>query len=357
MELYFLDESFVPLTGAMEEFTSVVWSERYFENGSFTLHFPRELLPAALDAVYVRTGLEDGRMKCGRVTYLSVDNEEGEGDCVMGGFLLESLLDDRVLAGRGCCTGTLTEAVYAAVEENLRDCGVVLGESEITAEDEVSLTYEWDTLSDWLYSVLRPFGASYRIELDPETNVPVFRLVAGVDRSSGFGETVSENYNTWQAVFSASFGNITSLRFERDVSGMKNVAYVEGTDGTTVVVDQSGGGPKRELYRCVSDVKPDDFGSTDAYAAALRQRGAEILANYPASVCVAAETDTGVSPRYGVDYRLGDICDVADDTLGLSFGMRLTAVDDVTEYGLRTLYPSFGEEVRQIRRLVPGKRG
>jgi hypothetical protein len=34
----------------------------------------------------------------------------------------------------------------------------------------------------------------------------------------------------------------------------------------------------------------------------------------------------------------------------------LTAVDDVTEYGTRTLYPSFGEEVRQVRRLLGGKR-
>lgn len=356
MDLYFLDESFHPITGAMDEFSSIVWSERYFENGSFTLHFPKELLPTVYDAAYVRTGIENGRMKCGRIAYVTVDDEEDDGGCELGGYLLESLLDDRVVAGKGCYTGTLTEAVHAAVADNLRDCGVILGDDSAVIADEVSLTYEWDTLSEWLYSVLRPFGASYRIELDPEKNVPVFRIVQGMDRSSGIGETVAENYNVGQAVFSASFGNITSIRFERDTSGMKNVVYVEGADGTVVTVDGSSGKTKREMYKQVSDVKPADFADTDTYQAALSMRGTEILANYPESVYVAAEADTGVSPKYGVDYMLGDICDVADDTLGLSFGMRLTAVDDVTENGTRTLYPSFGEEVRKVRKILTNKR-
>ena len=354
MDLYFLNERFEPITGAVDVCSSIVWAERYFENGSFTLRFPGELLPSVYDAVYVRTGAENGRIKCGRITYVLSD-EETEGGCEMGGRMLESLLDDRVLSGKGCWNGTLTEAVTAAVTANLRSCGVILGDSAVIS-DPVSLTYEWDTLSDWLYSVLRPFGASYRIELDPDRNVPVFRIVRGADRSSGMGRDVSANYNPGQAVFSSSFGNIASIRFERDTAGMKNVVYVEGADGTAVTVDRSGGHLKREMYRKVTDVKPGDFADTAAYTEALRMRGEEILAKYAETYHIAAETDTDVTLIYGVDYTLGDVCDVADDALGLSFGMRLTAVDDVTEYGTRTLYPSFGEEIRHVRRLIGGKR-
>jgi len=122
-------------------------------------------------------------------------------------------------------------------------------------------------------------------------------------------------------------------------------------------VDRSGGSPKREMYKLVSDVKPADFSDTAAYTAALRQRGEEILAKHAGSVYVAAGTETDAPPKYGVDYLLGDICDVADDTLGLAFGLRLTAVDVVWENGTCTLYPSFGEEVRQIRKFMPDKRG
>lgn len=353
MDIYFLDGEFEPITGAIDECTSIVWSERYFENGTFTLHMPRELLPSVYEAEYVRTGVENGRIKCGRIEYIIADDEEESGSCEIGGHLLESLLGDRVLSGRGCYTGTVTEAVCAAVEENLRGCGVELGEG-VTIGTEVSLTYEWDVLSDWLYSVLRPFGASYRIELDAERNVPIFRIVCGIDRSTDGVESESEVYNEWQAVFSASFGNITSVRFERDTSARRNVAYVEGADGTLVTVDESGSGAKRELYRSVSDVRPTDFADTEAYMAALRRRGAEILSGYAEVYHVSAETDVSVMPRYGIDYALGDICDVADDTLGLAFGMRLTCVDDVTENGLRMLYPSFGEEVRSVRQAIIG---
>ena len=189
MELYFLDAQFEPIpdAGAADTFSSVVWSERYFENGTFTLHFIKDFLPSVRNAVYVRTGIEaeTGRMRCGRITYILTDDEENGGECEMGGYLLESLFDDRVLAGKGCYTGTLKEAVRSAVADYLRGCGVVLGVDDVLPDTQVSLTYEWDTLSDWLYSVLRPFGASYRIELSPEENVPVFRIVCGTDRSSG----------------------------------------------------------------------------------------------------------------------------------------------------------------------------
>ncbi|MBQ2277818.1 MAG: hypothetical protein II333_04540, partial [Clostridia bacterium] len=162
MELYFLDAQFEPITetGVADLFSSVVWSERYFENGSFTLHFSKEFLPFVREAVYVRTAAdaENGQMRCGRITYILTDNEENGGECEMGGYLLESLFDDRLLAGKGCYTGNLTEAVRAAVADNLRGCGVVLGGDDVILDDEVSLTYEWDILSDWLYSVLRPFG-------------------------------------------------------------------------------------------------------------------------------------------------------------------------------------------------------
>lgn len=347
MDIYFLNGEFEPITGAIDECTSVVWSERYFENGTFTLHMPRELLPSVYEAEYVRTGVENGRIKCGRIEYIIADDEEESGSCELGGHLLESLLGDRVMSGRGCYTGTVTEAVCAAVEANLRGCGVELGEG-VAIGTEVSLSYEWDVLSDWLYSVLRPFGASYRIELDSERNVPIFRIVCGIDRSTEGAE--SEPYNEGQAVFSASFGNITSVRFERDTSARRNVVYVEGSDGTLVTVDESGGGVKRELYRSVSDVRPTDFADTEAYKAALRCRGVEILSGYAEVYHVSAETDVSVMPRYGIDYALGDICDVADDTLGLAFGMRLTCVDDVTEDGMRMLYPSFGEEISFVRR-------
>ena len=106
------------------------------------------------------------------------------------------------------------------------------------------------------------------------------------------------------------------------------------------------------MYKKASDIDPDDFSSTAAYTSALGVRAAEVLAKLGESVYVSAECDTEALPRYGTDYHLGDICDIVDDELCLSFGMRLTSVDTVIEGGVKMIYPSFGDEVRYIRQIM-----
>lgn len=344
MELYFLREDFSLLAGPVDTFTSAVWSERYFEAGTFTLHFPRSLLPEVQEAAYVRTRASgEGEIRCGRVESLSTGSD---GDCEMGGHLLETLLSDRVMVGEGSFSGSVTEAVREAVAANLRGCGVVLADTAEWGQipDFVTLSYGWDNLSRWLYSVLRPYGASYRITLEGEdTLVPTFRVVLGQDRTADGGE---------RAIFSASFGNVVSLELEKQSGDMRNVIYVEGRDGTVVTVDRSGGGVRREVYKKASDIDPDGFSGEADYRNALMRRGAEVLAEMPEGLSVSCECDGEALPLYGRDYRLGDVCDVVDEELGVSYGMRLTAADTVWEGGREMIFPLFGDEVRSVKQIL-----
>ncbi len=342
MELYFLKENFSLLDGPIDTFTSVVWCERYFEIGTFTLHFPRDILARVMDAVYVCTSAAEGEIKCGRIEYITAGED---GDCEMGGRLLESLLSDRVMYGSGGYFDNVTDAVVSAVERNLRDCGITIGDCE-KIDAYASLFYEWDCLSDWLYSALKPYGASFTVRLDPESIKPVFRVIKGNNRTvEGCADGVQP------AVFSSSFGNINSIRLESDSGRMKNFIYVEGKDGTVVTVDKSGGEQVREMYYHAGDIAAGSFATEELYKEALLSRASEVLEKYNAGFSVSAECDSGALPRYGVDYKIGDICDVADDSLGLSFDMRLTAVDTVWENGVMTVFPLFGEEIRYINRL------
>ncbi len=343
MELYFLNEEFSPISGPVDCFTSVVWSERYFEVGTFTLHFPREILPSVMDATYVSSSAADGEIKCGRIDYIATGED---GDCEMGGRLLESLLSDRVIYGKGAYAGKVWEIIDDAVKRNLRGCDVTIGESASVIGDAL-LTYEWDCLSDWLYSALRPFGASFTVKLDPDSGKPVFRVVCGKNR------TVEESLASGiqPAVFSSSFENINSIDIEADFCGMKNFAYVEGRDGTVVTVDESDGGNRYELYCSAGDIGPTTFETEEEYKEALRGRGRSVLAKHRKGLSVRAECDSTALPRYGVDYSLGDICDVYDAENGLSFELRLTGVDTVRENGVMTVYPLFGEKTDYIGKL------
>ncbi len=353
MELYFLDGKFDLITGPVEDFTSAVFSERYYEAGSFVLHLPRYRWAELTRAVYVRSGYERGKCLCGRILYMRCGIS---GDLEAGGELLEGVLGDRLVLGKGgiSAQGELSSAVLDKAEENLRSLGVEVdreGSARIPLSGGVSLTWNYDKLSDWLYNVLKPFGASYVVELDYKTNRPVMRIVRGADRSSD-GAAASAESGAERAVFSSSFGNIFSLSYEKNSAKMKNHAYIEGSDGTVVEVEpmegsgDAGYSRRAEIYKKASDVRPADYGDTDEYAAALRQRGEELLAKYPASVYVSAECGSSLVPEYGRDYFLGDVCDVCDVETGLQAGMRLTGVDVVCEYGGVRILPCFGETVK-----------
>lgn len=84
------------------------------------------------------------------------------------------------------------------------------------------------------------------------------------------------------------------------------------------------------------------------YTDALRDRGRAYLAAYGGEIVRVdggAEPDT--LPAYGVDYALGDLCTVR--TAAYSGTVRLTAIDMVSENGVRRVYPYFGIRRRTLR--------
>ena len=162
-ELYFLDENFCLMEGPVEDMTSVVWSERYYEPGVFSFHFPLALAKRLSGAVYVRSGKNSmGEVFCGRIEYLRTD---GDGNCEMGGHFLECLLDDRMLSPM-TKSGRISEILRSTAGDILADSPVNPGEFDRLDGEESSLTTRWEPLGDWMRSVLRPFGASCRVTLD-----------------------------------------------------------------------------------------------------------------------------------------------------------------------------------------------
>lgn len=340
MELYFLKSDFSILEGPVDTFTSAVWSEKYYEVGSFTVHLPSSFAGVCQSAAYIRTEYDkSGRCRCGRISYVAAGLTN---DCEVGGCMLEGLLGDRVMYGKGSAVGG-TSALLSAVGENLRSLPVEIdAEGSAAFAEQVSLTWDWDKMSDWLYGVLRPYGASFSVTLGKGDVRPVLRIVMGRDLSGDGGESEK------RAVFSSSYGNIFSLEFEKDEGKVRNLAYIEGSDGEVVEVERSGvsSAGMREIYKKASDVNPSKYGSVEEYRAALRQRGEEVLAKYPSVLSISAQSEAAAAPVYGVDYALGDICGVSDAELGVCTSLRLTAADTVSEYGEVTVYPYFGETVK-----------
>ncbi|MBE6598501.1 MAG: hypothetical protein E7638_03550, partial [Ruminococcaceae bacterium] len=327
--------NFKRMTNPIDTALSVVWSLRYFECGTFRVIFPmdRELLSAARAAKYLCTGADrEGNVHCGRIEYIGC---VGDGQIEVSGRMLECLLSDRIMFGPWSFTGTVSDAVFSAVEHNLRGLDIEIGADSDRIPDTITAVSEWDEVSEWIYKTLMPYGGSYTVTLDVTRAVPVFRIVYPNAEP--------------KIVFSGSFENIAEVTYEYHDGDLKNAAVVEGFDGTVEVYDISNGGERREIYRSAKDIRPTGFETTEAYKAALLETGRALLGRYITEEYISCAADRGARPIFGEDYRLGDPCYVDDPETGISVSTRVTEADEVWENGEKTVYPAFGGKLPGIK--------
>ncbi|MBR5445887.1 MAG: hypothetical protein IKV57_07185 [Clostridia bacterium] len=347
MELYFLDRQFAAISMPVDTAISVVWSLRYHECGTFTAVLPltggldegAALLTTAARAVYLCD-----REHCGRIETLICR----EGLLHIEGRLLECLLYDRVAAADAVYSGTAADAVQAAMAQWAGDLPLVQTEYTLAGDENLQAGMEaGESLGKWIHGLLEPLGASYTITLtDGRLR---FSLVQGTDRSLDSDPGVN------RAVFSEDFGNIASLEEELYREDVCTRIYVEGSDGTVVTAEtpEAAENP-REGYKKATDLHPEDFDTEEAYRAALLQRGESLLAAAGERSRLSCVAESDVQPRYGADYRLGDICEVYSPAMGIRMAVRLTALDMVREGGTLRLYPFFGDGIVRLKTALAG---
>ena len=350
MELYFWDAARKAISPPMDTATSVVWSLRLGECGTFAVELPLtmgaykaaytsgELLSLATAAAYLCD-----RQYCGRIESVVCRDHVLR----IEGRLLACLLYDRVASADTVYTGTVGQVVRQAVTDWAGDMGLTLPTSISIGEDTVQVTLSRGTsLGKWLHALLLPYGAGYTIEMTEDDGL-AFGVYVGVDRSLDSGPGVS------RAIFSEDFGNIAGLETEVYRSAVLERLYVEGSDGTLVQAETTGPHSwRRESYVKAADIRPSQFDTTAAYQAALQARGKALLAGKQEITRLTCMGEHAALPRYGTDYRLGDICEIQSDTLGIRCALRLTAVDVVYEGGTVKLYPFFGGTVDRVRTIL-----
>ena len=391
-ELYFLDRSLAVTAGPIDGFISLVWREQYDTCGTFTLVLPMntELFSAALTADYLEVR---GRGGLGRVEKVTFTGGENGGTMTVSGRMAESLLSDRIVPRGTVVSGTLCAALEAVVDANAGmgageraiPCLTVRESSPLTDASGRVLTVDdrvnGRALDEWLYEVLAAHEASYRIVPDFAAGVLVFEIYRGLDR------TQMQEDNAY-AVFSASFSSAGEFDFLSDRSDARNFAYIagegEGDERVMVTLDlrTDPNEPRRELYIDARDLRSDD-GEVTLSAAEYRElllaRGRQRLGAHKhvltlgGSAAAYTEEDGGsgvtaapawgsalapVGGRYassmicGVHYALGDLCDIASETLGTVWSERVTAVTYIYEGTSVRVEPVFGAIYPDLRSFI-----
>lgn len=365
--------TFEPI-GQINNFTSLIWPDKYNGYATFELNAPitqenREL---------IKTGnvLWCGGDNAAMIEIISAESDEnGQKKFNVKGRTLEMLLTTRCLTDTTyvCLNKHVSTAMYEIVEQNILPSKYPNDWRRIPylecAEDEelgnlVSFQKTGGEVYEALESLATDSELGFEVLFRPKEQKLIFRVTEGVDRS---------NQGTLEFVaLSTELDDILSSTYYTNNQGLKTFAHVAGEgEGTERKWTQTGdtisqGFERRDMYVDARDIQSEvavspDYNDglqlmmigIDNYYDLLMDRGNEKLAEctavetYEAKVRMTGDTQF----VYGVDYSKGDKILIRDTELGVQVAARVTEVSENFDDKHETVI-TFGYEAPTLTQKV-----
>ena len=337
MEVYILDSSNRPEL-VIDQFVSLIWTERFRAIGDFELKLISNSGNRSRLAIGQRIVVtESYRIMTVETVEDSLDSE-GRAILTVTGRSMESVTANRLARGtlgdltatpkwsitdlpadivrymfhQICVVGVLDAGdIIAGINE-----GSTLFPADTIDEPTDTVTYEIDpmTLYQAMGDLAEMFFMGFRLVWDPVTYELWFDVYMGSDRTT-------DQTTLPAVVFAPSMENLRNSTELRSVALYKNVAYVLSPVGSEVVyaldVDPAIAGFERRAMFLkaddITDVIPAD--ATDK----MIQRGLEELSKNRKIAAFDGEIpQTDGRYHYMVDYNLGDLAELQNDTGGVT---------------------------------------
>lgn len=341
MELFALDGNFQIL--GILDYINLQWNREYYEPGSFSVQLTADGFIPGIKYLYTPARPETGMAQKVELT------ETVKGKFVqLSGFFLEALLNDKIVFPTYYGSGKIESAVTNMVSRYQDDLPLLAENPPDLQTRAVCFQETGGQLGSTAYEKLKTQQLSYYCRYDYTSNTIRFRVWKGTDRTQ---DQTENNF----VVFSEGFCNLSRADVIVDDSNYKNYAVVagegEGAQRKTAVADLSGGGYQKMLFVDARLQRWDQEKQSESeYLAALRQYGAEKLADY-ALIQNIETTVTGDSFSYLTDFDLGDLVDVIIESLGLQLHARIVAVHEVFKSSSHTITIELGDKtISQIKK-------
>lgn len=351
MNLFILDTN-LDVVAIVDEYESIIWTERYDQYGDFELKLPvsAEALTYLKQDYYVENPEFEHLMIIEKIL-INSDVEKGN-YLTVSGRSLESILDRRIVWGCQTISGTLQNGIKALLnsafinpsDANRKVGNFVFKQSTDPAITGLRLTAQFtgDNLYDIVCYVCMELNLGFKITLSDDKKF-VFELYAGKDRSYN---QIENPY----VVFSPKFENVLYSNYIESKIALKNITLVggegEGAARKFAVTGAGGVGlDRREMFTDARDISSDMGAdeeplSDSEYAALLVQRGNEGLVETIEVQSFEGEMDTVTMFVYGVDFNKGDIVQIANEYGHETASRVIEVIISENEEG-RTVYPTF----------------
>lgn len=332
MNLYVLDQNFTRIA-VIDDYESILWVDRYNEPGEFEIYaaVTSDMLQYPIANNYIQIAESDRVMI---VEDIGIESNSETGNKIrVTGRSLESILGRRCITNTLDVSGKIQNSIKSIINANIiapsdanrkisnfifqdtSDAGIV----NLTFEKQ----YRGNSVLEIVEEMCQNKNIGFKITLNDAKQF-VMTLYKGVDRS------YDQNALPY-VVFKPSFDNVISSDYKENSSSSRTFVYVHAqyfNQSQTVDVTRTAGSGsgllRKEHYTESSIVKKDDMSLADYYAK-LDQDARSVLSNYKVSKSFSGKYDTTNMFKYGEDFNLGDIVQVANE-----YGMESTS--RVTEY-------------------------
>lgn len=352
MDIYVINTDF-QIVGIIDEYSSLIWTTRYFTHGDFELYLPAsEKAIDLLQENYYLCRAQDITQDGGKSTYKNVmiietiqvqTDVEASNHLIITGRCLKSILKRRIVWQQTNLNGKVELSIRRLVMENVinptiaarKISNLVLGDvAGLSETTEMQVT--GDNLGETIDKMCTTYGYGYDI-IVVNGNF-VFYLYEGVDRS------YNQTKNPY-VVFSNQFENLLKTDYSFDTQNYKNVALVagegEGLERKTQAIGTATGLMRYETYVDARDLSTNEGEYTEAeYNNMMTTRGQESLAESPVVESFSGETETRLTYTLNKDYFLGDIVQVQNE-YGISATPRILEIIESDDENGSSIIPTF----------------
>jgi len=352
MELMVLNRDFESFY-YIDNFKSIIWTDRYSGYGDFKLIVPATsgILEKLQEDLYLQLGSSNDLMI---IEDIIVNTDlNGEIYAEVTGRSLESILDRRIIWSMTSLNGNFQNSVERLLNENAispSDSNRAIPNlifKRTEQSDITKLSYDVQFTGDNLYTAIKEMCEYHDIGFQIQRNSDgklEFSLYTGVNRS------YNQDINTY-VVFSPTFENLLSSRYEKKKSTYKTITRVggEGQDDvrkyevTSIAKAPINGLDRREIFTDARDVqsKVDDRVLPDSeYRSLLRDRGMKNLNENSYSQTFEGEAEATRMYIYGRDFFIGDIVQIRNE-FGMEMVVRVTEFIQSQDTGAISSYPTF----------------
>lgn len=328
----------------IEDYSSFIWTTRYYSCGDFELVCPADLDHINLLQIgYYVMRDDDENVGIIEDIEMSKDEDQNEQMIVIGRFL-SCILGRRIIATQTQLYGTVSAGVNALINDAIVN-------PVITARKIDNFAVNWTSFSARLDAQYTGKNLLETIEDICETNhlgfkttlsggTFLFTLYEGVNRS------YSQSENPY-VVFSDEYDNLVSSTYAAQSSEKVTDVLVagegEGLDRKTLWVSRENptGLDRYEAYHDQRNMSTNDGAVSDEeYQQQMKEEGLEQLTTLTEAFEGTVYFD---NIKYREDVNVGDICVIKNDKWGVYINSRLIEViESVGESGEYEVVPTFG---------------